>query len=318
MVVQFDEMDVPEDEDGLVAHIVEKFAEEQYHYEGLLSRYQGHQYPDKQLVINAAEAMKDILSKKKDNAALISYVIKKEDELYDRKEQLQNIDSFFINQVSLFDSATQYESDLRVDLDYIAKDEEANTALNTIRLITMVSAGTKYNYRRIPELNGLMALVREKHRIMLEEKKAELLEIVRQCMEEIHTAAADHAAAEKLSDTADAFFTQKKEQIADMEVLALLDGLVPPIWQYKDHICEKIELIRKPKPIQRPAADVHKQEGAANADDPAKKKVVKTIHRQAMFPAKMLTSDEEIDAYVEKVRANMKQLLKGCDGIKLS
>lgn len=37
-----------------------------------------------------------------------------------------------------------------------------------------------------------------------------------------------------------------------------------------------------------------------------------------MFPAKQLESDEEIDAYVEKIRTNMKQLLKGCDGIKLS
>ena len=37
-----------------------------------------------------------------------------------------------------------------------------------------------------------------------------------------------------------------------------------------------------------------------------------------MFPAKTLKSDAEIDAYVEKIRDNMKQLLKGCDGIKLN
>lgn len=47
------------------------------------------------------------------------------------------------------------------------------------------------------------------------------------------------------------------------------------------------------------------------------KKVIKTIHRQAMFPAKTLTTEEGINAYVEKIRANMKQLLHGCDGIKL-
>ena len=47
-------------------------------------------------------------------------------------------------------------------------------------------------------------------------------------------------------------------------------------------------------------------------------KIYKTIHRQAMFPARTLETEEEIDAYVEKIRANMKQLLHGCDGIKLS
>lgn len=46
--------------------------------------------------------------------------------------------------------------------------------------------------------------------------------------------------------------------------------------------------------------------------------MIKAIHRQAMFPAKILKSEDEIDAYVDKVRTNMKQLLKGCDGIKLN
>ena len=56
-------------------------------------------------------------------------------------------------------------------------------------------------------------------------------------------------------------------------------------------------------------------------DDPPAtpvKEVIKTIHRQAMFPAKTLKSEEEIDAYVEKIRENMKKLLQGCDGIKLN
>ena len=47
-------------------------------------------------------------------------------------------------------------------------------------------------------------------------------------------------------------------------------------------------------------------------------KVIKAIHRQAMFPARTLTTETEIDDYVEKIRTNMKQLLKDCDGIKLS
>ena len=51
---------------------------------------------------------------------------------------------------------------------------------------------------------------------------------------------------------------------------------------------------------------------------PPKQEVIKAIHRQTMFPAKTLKSDAEIDAYVEKIRDNMKQLLKGCDGIKLN
>ena len=307
----FDEMDVPEDEDGLIAHIVERFSDEQKHYEGLLDRYEGHKYPDKGLVSSAVDAMKDILSQQRDNTALIDRVIKKEDDLYALKDKMQNVESFFKNQVLLFDSAVKYESDLRVDLDYIAKNEEANKALNTIRLITMMPTGGSFNYARIPELNGLMATVREKHGAMLEEKRAELLEIVRQCMAEIHTAAGDDANARAISNKADTFFAQKKEQIAEIKVLALLDGLVPPMWQYKDEACDRIETLQKPPVVTPPAA-------GGQTPAPAPKKVIKTIHRQAMFPAKTLESEADIDAYVEKVRTQMKQLLNGCDGIRLN
>lgn len=48
------------------------------------------------------------------------------------------------------------------------------------------------------------------------------------------------------------------------------------------------------------------------------KKIYKTMPRMSLFPAKTLTTEDEIDAYVDKIRASMKQLLHGCDGIKLS
>ncbi len=309
----FDEMDVPEDEDGLVAHIVERFTELLTHYTELDARYEDHKYPDRAKVRNAITTVTDVLSQKKDNIALIQRVIDREDQLYDMRDELQDVEDFFKTRVTLFDSAVKYEEDLRVDLDYIAKDAEANTALNTIRLIITLPTGGKFRYDRIPELNALIDKVKASHGAMLFAKREELLEIVRQCMEDIHTLAGEDPDAKEISKKADVFFDQKKEQIASYRTLALLDGLIPPIWQYKDETLEIIDAIVHPsvKPPVPPVQD----------DDtpPApKNEVIKTIHRQAMFPARTLKTDEEIDAYIEKIRANMKQLLKGCDGIKLN
>ena len=86
------------------------------------------------------------------------------------------------------------------------------------------------------------------------------------------------------------------------------------MWQYKDTTLEKIEVIVNPPKRETPPQSAP----AATMKEPPAKKVFKTIHRQTMFPAKTLTTEEEIDAYVEKIRASMKQLLHGCDGIKLS
>ena len=308
----FDEMDVPEDEDGLIAHIVEKFNGELEHYTKLDARYDGHKYPDQGKVKQAIALVKDILSQQKDNTALIQRVIDREDTLYDMRDELQEVEEFFKTRVTLFDAAVQYEQDLSVDRDYIAKDDEAHEALNQIRLITMMPTGGKFRYNRIPELNDLMAKVKASHGKMLDAKREELLEIVRQCMEEIHTLAEDNSVARNISNTADNYFTQQKQKIASYQALALLDGLVPPIWQYKDDTVSRIESIVNPPVKPQPP------QPGPGPQPQQKKEVIKAIHRQAMFPAKILKSEEEIDAYVEKIRTNMKQLLKGCDGIKLN
>ena len=51
---------------------------------------------------------------------------------------------------------------------------------------------------------------------------------------------------------------------------------------------------------------------------PTKKKVVRAYSRQVIFQAKTLQSEADIDDYVEKIRSQLKQLLKNCDEIKLN
>ena len=51
---------------------------------------------------------------------------------------------------------------------------------------------------------------------------------------------------------------------------------------------------------------------------PAPKKIIKAYNRSIVFPAKQLETEADVDAYVEQVRAQLKQLTKGCDGIKLN
>ena len=140
----FDIMDVPNDEDGLIKFIVDKFTEQKLHYEVINACYDNNKYPDRGLVQSAITLMNDVLSHSKDNIALIDRVIKKEDELYDNKEAMVCVEGFFKNQVTIFDSAVQFEKSLHNDLDYIAKNEEAHQALNTIRLLTSPQIG-KFN-----------------------------------------------------------------------------------------------------------------------------------------------------------------------------
>ena len=307
----FDVMDVPDDEDGLVAYIVKKFEELKTHYETLNQRYtSGRRYPDQGKVQQAMQLVSDVLSQKKDNIALIDRVLKLEDKLFDIKEDLQAVEGFFKNQVQVFDAAAQVEEDLRNELDYLSHEPAANDALNKIRLIVAVQGG--FSYQKIPELNGLMATVREGHGRLLEAKRAEVGEMITQCMGAVHQAANGDFKANDLIARADEFYTQQKQKVRDYQSLALLDGLIPPMLQYKDNTLERLETLLAPPAQPTPPAPT--ADGGAT---PPVKKVIRPYNRSIIFPAKKLETMEDVDDYVEKIREQLKQLLKNCDGIQL-
>ena len=310
----FDEMDVPEDEDGLVLHIVEKFTAEKAHYESLLARYGSHKYPDKLTVASSIEAMKDILAQQKDNQALIEYVIKKEDDLFDLKEKMQKVESFFKTQAALFDEAVKYEDALRADREHIEKDEEAKQALDTIRLITLIPNSGSFNYSRIPELNSLMATVHTKHDAMLEKKRQEIAVNADECLKEIHAEVEEYPMARGIFSEAESYFKQKKEHLADIKVLTMLDGQMPAMWNQKDEYLNRIAKLKKQEEMSKVV-----KETPATTVPPVKKpkKRVKPISRYQMFPKRTIESAEDIEDYVETIRRRMQTMLKDCDEIQL-
>ena len=87
-----------------------------------------------------------------------------------------------------------------------------------------------------------------------------------------------------------------------------------PMCQYKDDTVSNIETVLAP-PAPKPQVQPI-QPGKETA--PAKKKVVRAYNRQVVFQAKTLQTDADIDDYVEKIRSQLKQLLKNCDEIKLN
>ena len=104
------------------------------------------------------------------------------------------------------------------------------------------------------------------------------------------------------------------EKIAELKSLALLDAMFLPMCQYKDDTVDNIESVLAP-PVPKPQVQPT-QSGKETA--PVKKKVVRAYNRQVVFQAKTLQTDADIDDYVEKIRSQLKQLLKNCDEIKLN
>lgn len=302
----FDVMDVPDDEEGLVRFIIQRFSDQKEHYQTLEQRYTaGRLYPDKAKVHKAVQLTEDVLTQQKDNIALIERLLKLENPLLDSKEELHAVEGFFKNQVQIFDAAVRMEEELRNELDYLSREPAANDALNQIRLIVAVEGG--FSYQKIPQLNSLMTTVREGHGRLLEAKRAEVSDMIAQCMGAVHTAAGNAVASTKAQDIAaraDDYFTQKKAQLPAMESLALLDGLIPPMLQYKDQAVENLEALVEP-PVD------------PGRDPAGPKKIIRAYNRAVIFPTKTLASAADVDEYVDKMREQLKTLLQNCDGIQL-
>lgn len=133
-------------------------------------------------------------------------------------------------------------------------------------------------------------------------------------MEAIHTAGGSSFECKSIITTADTFYDQKKQRINELESLALLDGLVPPMLQHKDNACSRIENLTKPAP-KKPEPEKN-----GDPDEPKKptpKKIIKAYNRQIVFPTKRIESDEDLDAYIEAIRKQLKTLMQNCDGIEL-
>lgn len=307
----FDLMDVPEDEDGLVRYITEKFQDEKTHYQDLAKRYDGHRYPDYKLVHESIDLVDNILSHSKDNTALIDRLIDQEDKLFDNKEDMQRVEDFFANQVHIFDAAVKMEADMRNDLSYLKNKEEANQALNEIRKIILAEDGQTKVYNQISKLNGLMDTVRQGHGELLQAKREEILEIIRQCLEEIHTLASEIHEAKEISNNADKFFDEQKQRVAELGSLQLLDGLIPQIWVYKDETTKKMQAMETPlEPLE-----AKKDDGPDQA--PPKKKSIKKVYRQAVFPSVSLESQADVEDYIKRIRTYLNESMNDCDGIEI-
>lgn len=313
----FDVMSVPNDEDGLVSFIVERFNAQLEHYKSLDERYNtDRKYPERSKVQDAIKLVEDILSQQKDNTALVERVLKREDDLFDSKEGLEKVETFFKNQVNVFDAAIELEQSLMNDLEYIKQDAEANNALNQIRLITQVQpGGVKAVYSSIPTLNTLMQTVKKAHNEMLRTKREELLDMVTQCSADVRKAAdGEHMKAKPVFDAADRYFNSLRQKINTCESLALMTGYPIGLWEQRDNYYKRVQAAVapvvevKPKPqvkneVQKPVVKVQKR--------------YRAIYRQSLLTATKLESEAEIDEYINRLRDSMKRMLDGYDGIEL-
>ncbi|MDR3729174.1 MAG: BREX system P-loop protein BrxC [Oscillospiraceae bacterium] len=301
-------MDIPSDEDGLVRFVLNTFETKLVHYQGLLDQYAQNRYPEKEQVTTARDLAQDILSQRKDNVALLNRMVQKQDDLLDSSEDMEGVELFFKSQRTVFDEAVKQMNRVSRERDYFATDPDTQEVFRTISAILAMPKP----YNRIGELPELIGKVKAAYQSLLDLKKEEVAENIRQCMQDVHQLAGEARDAGALLKQADDYFAAKREAAREAVSLTELDAMITQLLNYKDTVCKRMEVLAAPTPEPQT-----KESGETKQPAPAPKKIA-TVRRYDLCSVKRLQSKEDIDAYVEGIRQKLYQTLESCDGVQVN
>ena len=277
-------MDVPADEDTLIAYITDSFSAERDRLQALLSsEYAARPYPDKAVVENGVKLCNELLAQKKDNTALLKKLIDMADDFRDHSDDMANVLAFFKSQRGIFDNAAALLDKLAAEQEYLQAEQGATTALAQIRSILNLPKP----YRRITELPNLIHAVEAAYGQLLELKKQDVAADVQAARAEIHQAA--NLDQKNIVIKADDALDAKQKSAAAATTLTQLDAM-------------KIQI-----------GNIRLQYLKALVIPVVKNEDIVTAYRSSICFTVKLESESDIDEYVAEIREKLVDMLKGHD-----
>lgn len=280
----FNTMDLPSDEDGLIAYVLNSFTAERDRLQELLEKnYTTGAYPDRAVVENGVTLCNELLSQKKDNTALLSKMVSMEDVFLDLSEDMANVLSFFKNQKSIFDSASSLLKERSAESEYLQAEPEATQALAQIRTIL----GMQKPYKNIARLPDLIQKVQIIYGQLLELKKQEVISEIQAATAEIHQAAQRDQM--NIVTKADDALSGKKRAASDAATLTQLDAMKIQISNIRQQYLKALMIPANPQ------------------------EKVATAYRSSLGYSIKLRNEADVDRYVADIKEKLMELLDGSD-----
>lgn len=263
----------------------------------LLGRYAGTvTYPGRAVLKAGADRIGAVLAKRGDNAAFLEAFCAAEN-LLDWKQDFEPVEFFFRNQAEIFKSAWDRCEQARREQNYFAEDEEAMRALQAMQEILK----NDKPYRRISELPGLEQTLRAAYERVNAARHERVQEVITQARGDLHTLAGDDPLLRGELAKIDERLDKRREEAMSAQSPTMMDALITQILTYKDGECRRLEQLIASR----------NQPGAATLK-------IRTLRRYDVLPQKRLASEQEIDEYVNELRARLLRELSGSDAIQLN
>lgn len=293
----FEAMDLCTDEEELCGQLETLLAHAKQKDESLLLFYtDAISYPGKAIVEAGKAALDGVLLKRGDNVAFLEAFTKSEDALLDWSEDVREVDFFFKNQKKIFDDAWKLCKSVQQEKHYFMDEAEALAAAEMMNEILR----TEKPYRRIVELPTLAQKVSAAYKRISESRREYIQEAIFRARADIHILAGDDPELRSEIQKADEELERRREEAQCASSPTLLDASVMQIQTYAGSVCRRLESIIANK---------------NSAYTP--KENIASLHRYDVMPQKRLSSEAEVNAYVEALRQKLLSALKDHDAIQI-
>ena len=285
----FSVMDMPIDEDGVVEYAITKFTEKKNELANLKnSQYAIYNYPGKAVVEEAISIIDEILMSKKDSVALLKAIVKNNDNLLDSADDMIDVEAFFKNQKALYDNAQKFYKEKQAETDYFQNEHSVLDALANINTILQMQSP----YKRIAELSTHIQTIEVVYAKRLTEKKEEVFAEIQSILADITSLAKPEQS--DIVSKANSVLGLKKNDCNNATSLTVLDAMFAQLSGVKAQFVKDLMVV--------PTA-------------PDKK--VKVINKNSICASANLTSEADVDKYLEDVKQKLMDALKDNDTIQL-
>lgn len=293
---------VPDDLDELVIVVRDNLTNnKEWCVQLIQDEYEKADYPQRDLVEQGAKITGDILANAADERALLAAFTKAETELLDWNEDVEGLRGFFPNQQRIFDEAAALLESMQAENAYLESDAQAQEVMQSIRDILHDAKP----YRKIPNLTPLINDLKNAYEKVLTAGKHDLLDLMDSTLEQIEEYAdgLDVDASQVIAQAKEEL-ARRKGQVHSAQSRTVLDTVRVQLDTWRKNQLAKIDKLIAP--AQSPAGEVAEEEPR-----------IKTIERARLCPPKLLSSEQEVDAYVEQVRKKLLDALAGSDSVSI-
>lgn len=289
----FNKTDIQEDEDGLVQDIKGFIQNEKERINQFKERYEGRPYPGESLLDKGLEYFNEF-DDRMDNASFLNKLKELKDPLLDWEEDIKLVTGFFDNQKPIFDdglTALQKYNENRRYLD----DEATVDAVKQLKGI--IEDPIPYN--QIKDIPRLIHQIEQSIQQVVKSKKEIAKETIQNACNELLLKANDYDVSNETRSKIQQDFDALLDDINQYSDIFKIDASITQSQSLKSKYMTIID-----KEIQE------NEEDNSDSGQEVKETPVQHVRVKDLVSAKRLTTEEDVDRYVQSLSNKLKQIIK--------